>query len=149
MSKIFSISVIFLLCVCLFRSELFCQNQIDSKLRVILYNTNSIDLSDNCILYIYHEGKLINEIDLSSVQERNDVGPEERLFLNITIEPNNYIALLTGIRSSTIIFTGIKIKKNRMHFLPINIEELRNKSAIKPPNVVIDYIINLKEYENY
>ncbi len=109
-------------------------------------NIMSDNTSDSCFAYLFQKGRIFREINIGDIIRLNRTPDERNLFYDVYLPPNNYTIVLEGLLDYPVLFTNIKIKKKKMHFLPIDIEELISLVVIRPRVIVIDYKTNLSEY---
>ena len=100
----------------------FSQSSCDSKLRVSLDLELISKIQDSCCLLIFQGDEIKERIDLLELKSKliND----DIVLIEKTIAHGDYIVIIEGLISKTIIINNLNIKPKVITFLPINYSDL-------------------------
>ncbi len=126
------------------------QNNDTAKLRIILIEKDSLfdKKLDSAKVYLFSDDILQHKLTIENSSNYNLVDENRNLFYDVIIPSGNYTVIIDGITEKSLLFTNVKLKRNKMNYLPINVCNLNSIGYNELNFIVKDYNINLMKYLN-
>jgi len=111
-------------------------------LRIMLYDFCKYNIiEDSCFISIYETDVIIKKINLSEI-----ILIQKAEITKIILKEGNYIILIENLIQIPILYTNVKIRKNKYSYFPINIEELQKENNLKKGVLIKDFNKNFQKF---